>query len=268
MRQAWVILMRAARDILDNIVVALQISAVPILIISFVGDHWLNRALAAQQGFLFFQGHFVWWMWALGLAATVLPLLWMAVGWHRFVILGERPWPVAPRLNGGRILAYAGRNLVIILLAILYGLGVVFLFSLVAGIVAAGSGMEEDAAKEMLAPAGDLAASFLGTFFVLRFSPAVVATACGMPMTLREATGLGGGRTIVVLWLSLATLGIAWILDAIVGLIDLTGIALDGYVLVSTWFLILINVGIMTALLAESEWAEARRSNVPGAGSG
>jgi hypothetical protein len=246
MRKAWTILMRAIRDITDNPLSALQITVLPMLIFVFVGTHWLERATAAQAGFFLVPGRFVWWMWALGIAGVTLPLLWIAVGWHRLILLGERPLAFAPRLHFGRILAYGGRSFVLLLIALVVTLVIVVLLVVLAqafGLFSDGAG-----GKRL----GESVGSFLGTFLFLMLSPAVVATACGQRMTLSEAFRHGDRATVAIFWLTVASFGLTWLLEAIVGAMRFTGVGLEGYVLVSSWFLTLFNVGILTAIAADA----------------
>ncbi len=267
MKQAWTILMRAVRDILDNPIPALQISVLPILIATYVGQHWLERALAAQFGFLGFGGRMVWWMWALGFAGTFLPLLWMAVGWHRFVLMGERPWPIAPRLHPGSMLAYAGRSLLVLLMALLATLVAVLIAMLVLGILGMALlafGIDLSSQSEQLS---EIAGGFFGTYFFLWYSPSAVAAACGQRITLRQAARLGDAQTVPIFWLTLASYGIVWLLQSIVGLMEMNGAVLGGYVLISNWFMTLLNVGLLTALLAEAKWGATPQPLSAAAGS-
>lgn len=253
MGKAWTILLRAIRDITDNPVVALQVSVVPILLVTYLGQPWLDHAVAVQQGAVISPGATVWWLWAGGLVVTVFPLLWLAVGWYRFVLLGERPWPVAPRLHWGRILAYGGRSLLVLVIAVIAVGALVMLLGLLIGAGASMLGAERGQAGLLGAQIGGITGTFLGAYVFLYLSPAVVASACGRIMNLGEALGIGDHFTVPVFWLTLASLGLAWLLDAITGLLNLGGVMLGGYVMASNWFLILFNVGLLTALLAVAE---------------
>ncbi len=51
---------------------------------------------------------------------------WVAVGWHRFILLGERPKSALPRLDAKVVLAYLGWTIVI---ALILTLGAAFAFS-------------------------------------------------------------------------------------------------------------------------------------------
>jgi hypothetical protein len=249
MKQAIVILKRALHDILDNPVVALQISVLPLLIATFVGQHFLEQALQAQRGFLLIRGQFVWWLWALGLAGVFLPILWMAVGWHRFVLLGERPWPVAPKLHIGRILAYGWATVLVTLIAAILALIVCVLIGVVVGIGLKLSGFALPSALRTL---GSLLATLLVAFVLMFQSAALVSAACGRRMSIGEAMEFGDINTEAIFWLTLASLGLAWGLEQVTGLLHAQGLVLGGYELVSNWFLALFNVGVVTALVDES----------------
>lgn len=47
---------------------------------------------------------------------TMALFLWIAIGWHRFVLLDERPSSVVPPFRGDRILAYFGRTVQTVLI--------------------------------------------------------------------------------------------------------------------------------------------------------
>lgn len=251
MHRAIVILRRAVRDILDNPVAALQVSVLPLLLVAFVGDHWLQRAIVAQQGFLIVPGKFVWWMWALGLFFSLVPILAMAVGWHRFVLMGERPWPVAPRLHPGRIATYGWRTVVVSVMAALSAAIGAFIVAIALAVPLAMVG-----ASQRIAPITETVGSIAGGFFFayafVFFSGALVAAACGRRMKLSEAIRLGDRNTVAVFWLTLASFGIVWGLEAIKGLIDAGGVVLGGYELTSGWFVAMLNIGLLTALVAQS----------------
>ena len=63
------------------------------------------------------------WGWLiLGVAIFSFCFLWIAVAWHRYILLNEVPTGLVPRFNGGAMLAYFGRGLLIgiaILLSVL-----------------------------------------------------------------------------------------------------------------------------------------------------
>lgn len=247
MRLAWTILMRAVRDILDNIVPALQITVVPLLLMTLVGQHWLDRAVAIQRGFLIIPGRFVWWMWALGLAGTLLPLLWIAVGWHRFILRGERPWLLMPRLPLSAMARYAWRSFTMVLLTItLEILGLIVLglpLLLLLDWLRAGPGVHS-----WLPLATGTLSLLLFTFIFLNVSPVLVGAACGERVSLRDAVWANDGGALAMLVLSVLNIGLLLLFGEIEYRLHLHGIVLGGYDLASNWFLTLLGIGILTTI--------------------
>lgn len=249
MHRAIVILKRALNDILDNPVVALQVSVLPLLITTFVGQHFLEQAILAQRGSLFLRGQFVWWLWVLGFVGVFLPILWMAVGWHRFVLLGEKPWPIAPRLHVGRILSYGWATIVVAMIAVVLVLVARIAVGVVVGL---GQLLIEFDIPPLLGTLGRLFEILLVTFALMFQSAFLVSAACGRRMSIGDAMEYGDLNTETIFFLTLASLALAWGLEQITGLTHAQGLILGGYELVSNWFIALFNVGILTALAAET----------------
>lgn len=245
MQRAIVILRRALNDILDNPVTGLQVSVLPLLITTFVGQHFLEQALQVQRGSLFMRGQFVWWLWALGLVGVFLPVTWMAVGWHRFILLGEKPWPMAPRLHIGRILAYSWASILVTMVAVILAI----LAGTAIGIGHKLTGLGDG---QTLRTLGSIIGTFLVAYALMFLSAALVSAACGRRMSMRQAMWFGDRNTMAIFWLTLLSFALAWGLERITGLLHSQGLILGGYELVSNWFLALFNVGVLTALVAEA----------------
>lgn len=116
---------------------------------------------------------------------------WVAVSWHRFILLEEYPSGVLPTFRFDRILAYFGRGLMLgILMAIAF---------LPMGVVLAVLGENLIAVSSLL--------TLVYTVFLIvcfyRLSIILPAAAIGRPITLGEAwnntAGMGGAITVLVL---------------------------------------------------------------------
>lgn len=250
MRLAIDLLRAAVRDILDNPGAALRVSAVPMLILTFGGGRFLAEAARVQQGGWFVPGRFDPWLWGAGIALTVIPSLWIAVGWHRFVILGEAPSWFVTRRAGGRWVAYGGAYLAILLVVALLGILLTLVLRL------AGAALRWDpagfgpTAAVALRAIGDAGGVILFSYLVLRFAPTAVGAACGRHVPLAaawDATGRGRWAILLVL---LGVMGLAWLFERIVQGLSMTGLVLGGYELASAWFLVMLNVGILTTIHA------------------
>lgn len=115
--KAWQIFVHSIRQVFGNLPEALQISgliylaqmaasiamgAAPNLMGTPEAEPTPGGALAIFVSALIF----------------LLSTLWIAVAWHRFVLTGERPAGYVPALQGGRVMRYAGRSILIALVVI------------------------------------------------------------------------------------------------------------------------------------------------------
>ncbi|MBI1217046.1 MAG: hypothetical protein GC186_00740 [Rhodobacteraceae bacterium] len=115
------IFVHSIRQVTGNLEAALRLSVVPMLI-------QFGAFLLLDGSVSLFPTTATPYMAVIGLIAAALVVqgligCWIAVGWHRFVLLGERPTGVLPTLRRGRMLDYIGRGLILILLLISLGIG-------------------------------------------------------------------------------------------------------------------------------------------------
>lgn len=108
--KAWTILLHSIRQVFGNLTEALQVSGLLFLLqmaLSVALGVSLNEDPSDMQDparaipLLAF------------IVVTVVTMLWMAVAWHRFVLLGERPRGYLPAFHGDRLLGYLGRSILI-----------------------------------------------------------------------------------------------------------------------------------------------------------
>lgn len=178
-----------------------------------------------------------------GLITGILYLvafLWLAVAWHRYILLDEMPTGLLPEFNGSRMLSYFGYSLLIGL--VLIGLAIVM--GIVTGIVGA--------------VVGQLAIVIVLVFYVLmliasyRLSPMLPAAAVGKPMKINEAwqATSGANGPIVVLAIVSVIAAIVISLPAI-GLTYLGGFfAFLGLLwsLVVGWITMVVGVSLLTTI--------------------
>jgi hypothetical protein len=101
--------------------------------------------------------------------------LWVAVNWHRFVLLEEYPKGWFPKFRGDRVFSYLGHGLLVVLfsmLALIPAAFVAFIFVAGAGIVGV-----------FLA----LIPACIAMVFIYQMSVILPAAAIGRPMRLRDA---------------------------------------------------------------------------------
>lgn len=178
-----------------------------------------------------------------GLASAVF-YLWIAVGWHRFVLLDEATRLPLPPFRGDRILAYFGRLLQFILIAVVLGAAVM----IPSVFLATAAGESASSIIIMLLPLIVLFAMFLLSY---RLAPMLPAAAVGRPVNMREAWAATRGATGTLFLLAILS-GIGSIL------IDLPGLALlqlpQGYflnmawLLLTTWVKLMVGISILTAI--------------------
>lgn len=117
--KAWAIFVHSIRQVFGNLPEALQISALIYLAqmaIAIALGTSPNMAVAPEDtttGEAFAM--------LLAVLALLIALFWIAVAWHRFVLLHERPAGFIPSFDAGRLLRYAGWSILIALLSLLIG---------------------------------------------------------------------------------------------------------------------------------------------------
>ena len=183
------------------------------------------------------------------LAANLVAISWVAVGWHRFRLLGEAPRGWVPRFDGGLVLGYLGRS-------VLLGLAV--------GLIALGAGtVVAVLLLPLLGPGAQVvvlgAMALVGMVLFYRLGVILPAGAVGRPMGFGEAmrTTAGHSRTAVVL--SLLSLALAALME-LPPLLDAApaggadgarlGVVGFAYGMVTQWVALLVGASTLTAFYA------------------
>ncbi len=123
---------------------------------------------------------------------------WIAVDWHRFVLLGEQPKGWVPTLMGERMLTYFGRSLLIVMAPIAVELALVVPLFLVSGAV----GLVARPLAALVMTVGLFA--FIGVLatVLFRLSTILPAAALGADSRLRAAWGATRGQNGTLLGLA------------------------------------------------------------------
>ncbi|MGB0440693.1 MAG: hypothetical protein ACPGFC_11420, partial [Paracoccaceae bacterium] len=201
--KGWTIFAHSVRLVFSNLDAAFKVSLLPYalsaLAFVFLGAGAIERVQEgstvgvmapdanALGGFLIY-----------GLVAAIAAL-WIAVSWHRFVLLEEYPSSWFPQFHGGRIAAYFGRGLLIGLL--------IFAFMMVCMIVST-------LFASLLGPQAIILSGFaaiiVATYLFYRLCPMLPSAAIGQPMTVGEAwratANSSGAIAILVVLLMLPSL--------------------------------------------------------------
>lgn len=251
---AWMIFRRAVTLIVDNLGAALRVSALPYAILAAVTLYFGATVDMAQVARIEAAGD--------PEAMATLPpgallavmitllaqlgaVLWISVGWHRYVLLAEGAETWLPRPNLPRMLGYFGRS-------ILIGLAATCVF--VAVWVALGP----------IAPnVGLVGGLILSIAMSYRLGVALPAGAVGKPIKIPQAWIALKGQSATVLGLAILTFLCSLLLqlptmldgaaalapeEAVVGQVVAAGPISVIYGLVVSWMLLMLGVSVLSTL--------------------
>ncbi len=191
------------------------------------------------------EGAFPWGSFMITMISMTFVYVWVVVGWHRYVLLEESP-SFVPKLEAGRIFAYIGKSLLILLLLIPVG----FVAGTLVGIVSAADLFTPSTTRN---PVFGMAIGVLLVFpislFVYRMSPLLPAAAIGRTMTISQAWGAMKGEMgmLAMLGLISTALTIALSLPTLLLLPLGTG-PLMAYQFVVGWIQLMVGASIITTL--------------------
>jgi len=172
------------------------------------------------------------------LVATLFVFSWVAVSWHRYVLLEEYPG-LLPALSGRPIGAYIGRSLLLALILILLALPVGIILGIFAGLML----------SSMVAFV--IINAVLGTLFGwvwLRLAIVLPGTALGKPIPIGEAWRTSGRMSGAIMQAAF----ILVVLNLLTGLVF--GTALGGNIigdilnLIVTWVTMMVGISMLTTL--------------------
>lgn len=238
----WQIFLHSVKMVLRNLKEALQISSVPALIgcviiiaLSVVFGISFEDISTEPNGFpdAASVGTVAGFM--LSVFVTVFAIMfWIAVSWHRFVLLEEYPSGLLPEFRFDRIIAYFGRVVL---------LGVVMVLGYLPVIVA----------LPLLSGSFEFALFAVYILFLIvcfyRWAPILPAAAIGQPISLGQAWNSTAGAGGAILVLMLAAVAFQFVVQFALAL--LAAIPVFGFligVFVGILVLPLINVSILTTM--------------------
>ena len=241
----WKIVAHSFMLVFRNLSQALRISVGPLVIAIFLG--WLTfRLLNITPQMIVFglaMGRVAPDA-AVAISLSVIFLLfasaWVAVAWHRFVLLEEYP-RLLPAIHGSRIAAYAGRS---ILLAVLLTV-VMFPVSAIAGQILALTGLAGIGIVQTLFTLG---LGILFTFLWLRIGIVLPATAIGRPYTLSQGWNDGGRVSNEVLGAAAVAVALNMTAEAALGVLPLgfwPAIAIQAVI---AWLTAMVGSSFLTTL--------------------
>ncbi len=246
---SWRIFRRAVTLIIDDLGGALRVSALPFAIFAAVSLVFAGGADMAAlsdidtsdpEAVASIPPGLIGGVLASALAQLVT-FLWIAVAWHRYVLLREDDGGWVPRLEAGRMLGYLGRSLLIGLL-ILAAVTVVFvaLAAFLPGVAAA-------------------LATIIAMVLTYRLGLILPAGAIGKPITIFDAWRATLGQSATVILLALMTFGVSLLLQ-VPAFLDAGSLAGEPdaaaapgpvavvYGLVVTWIVLMLGTSLLSTL--------------------
>ena len=214
------IFIHSLKQVFGNLWPTIRIVA-PILVVQFIAGWVLGYVLRANGmslEFMIFFGKVPVWLIIVLFLFTVIPMVWTAVNWHRFILLSEQPRGILPPFRWKSQLAYFGYLVLLLLIAALLVLAITFLFSFFLTAVTRAFGLSElsPLAETVLTLVFALILYVPFSVLLLRLSPVLPAAAIGKRMKIAEAwakTEEAGGPVLVVAllaYLGVTVLDIAW----------------------------------------------------------
>ncbi|WP_424943575.1 hypothetical protein [Aliiroseovarius crassostreae] len=235
---------KAARISVVLFVMTILIEVVMGLLSAFSSDPFANYTPLGPIGDLF-----------IGIISLIIGA-WIAVAWHRFVLLNETPTGWVPSWHGSEVMLY---TLWIFLMAI--GM-LVALIPVFAAIVPVIMQIETEAAPNMgMAFIVSVIAAVFVTFLMIammRLSPVLVSRSLGQNLSLKQAwrATRGSSKLIfgVFFWLFLILIGIVIVVGSFVAILSaanlwvlLAGLGIPAY-FVGIWLMTLLQISIMTTI--------------------
>ena len=174
-----------------------------------------------------------------GLAQLAISL-WIAVAWHRHILLEETPGAALPRLDGGALGRYAIAALILTVILVTVAVPFVFLTGLLVVPFMLGG-----------APVAGVVVGFIAiwlpvTYVSLRLAPILVSAAVGQRMAVREAwyaTGTGGGALLGLSMIGAA----AGLLVSLPGMLG-TGPLAMALGVVGNWLVLMVGTSLLTTI--------------------
>ncbi|WGH77375.1 hypothetical protein [Jannaschia ovalis] len=240
----WKMFVRAITLLLDNLPDALRVSAVPYALVVGAGL-WLSTrypdaagmgTLIGAEGAEVDPGYITDSLLValVNLAVTI----WVALAWHRYVLIEERPTGWVPPLHGPEILGYLGRTFLIGLL--------VAATVLVVSIPIATLAMAMPSGFATLVMGS--AAMFAAMIVFYRLAVVLPACAIGRSMSFREALEYTKGHFGTLAVLALLTVGFSLLLQLPTAIDGAMGLITVIYQAVVGWIGLLLGVSLLTVL--------------------
>ncbi len=246
--QGWKIVVHSIRMVFGNIGAALRVSLLLYLIQMatslYAGGRIGHQMMALGQMGQIPEG-------ALGyslllLVVTVLTSLWIAVAWHRYVLLEEEPGAFLPPFRMPEILQYLWLSLLIGIIMIVAGI----VLGIVAGALVAtlAGGFGEGGPSK-----GSMIMIMLIVYFPLiylfyRLSPALPAAALGKKMGLGEAWSVTAPASGAIFQVSILGVGAMIVLSVPQSYMNPGSLVSLVYTGVVNWVYMMVGISVLTTI--------------------
>lgn len=182
------------------------------------------------------------WQFYAATLVSVLIYLWIAVGWHRFVLLDEESAAPLPPFHGDRLLAYLGRLLQLCLIGLVVGL----VLGLFLGLLAYLS--QGNVVFLTIVPVILLTILLLLSY---RVAPIFPGAAIGRPVNIGGAWRATTGATGAIFVLAVASAIASVVIDLpahLLGLLPMGGIVSLVWLVITGWIKMMVGISIVTTI--------------------
>ena len=244
--QAWMLLRHSFVMLFGNFAIALRLSAVLYAVQAIPNIYILNFMSGVSDAELELSPQF-WLFGSFNMVILMITGFWIAVAWHRFILVEEIPSGYIAKFHGRRIMAYFGQSVLLALLIVAIGLALGFGLALIFIFLAFTLFGEPN--QTYLTIISLFLIGLLIAPILFRFSTVLPAAALGEQFTWGAAwqatKGSTGSLVLVslVLWVGL---GLAdWLVtDLISGSLFLMVL----WSIPSQWVFVMIHISILTTL--------------------
>jgi hypothetical protein len=244
--ESWGIFKHAIWMVFANFKDALRVTGGLYLATVVAGQIFLGNLLvdnAAMQAAIM-NGTMPWGAYAAYMIVLSIVTTWAAIGWHRYVLLEEKP-AFVPKLLPRIIVSYFGNVILVTLLVCLAAIIPGAFIGAIGGFLATLLGFDAILAGSLLGALGGVAALFYLTY---RFAALFPAIAIGQPMKFGEAWAKLRHKNSMILGLMLLTvltMGIVTLPTFIISQSSILGLVIYH---LTGWFNMIVAASILTTL--------------------
>lgn len=250
--------MHSVLMLIRNIRTLAQLSILPAV---FYGLTWLGFSQAVSDSYLIpsqedvrtllISGQTNWLAFAGFLVLSVFIGVWLAVGWHRFVLIGERQTLIGPRMNVVYVAAYfwCVITVVVVILLISIPLGLALFLPAFLGAMAGPS------AVLIATTLASVLFAIIASAVILRISLILPSAAIGEPMTIGEAWDHSSDRGWSI-WQIASVVTLAQFISQLPATYLELSVIMSALTLLLGAIYTFLNLSILTTLYAH--WVEER----------